>query len=168
MLWLRRVGLFVDVNLLVMFTITLLIHFLGLERFFVQKGISYVAVMILCLVVGMGGAFISLMISRWSAKRLMGVQVLDPGNPGGTEEKWLVQTVHRLANKAGLTTMPEVGIFQSADPNAFATGPDRDHALVAVSSGLFDAMKHEEIEAVLGHELTHITNGDMVTLTLLQ
>jgi heat shock protein HtpX len=124
--------------------------------------------MIFCLVWGFGGAFISLLISRWMAKMAMGVRVLNPENPGGDEERWLVQTVHRLAEKGGLSTMPEVGIYQSPDPNAFATGPDRHHALVAVSTGLFDAMKHDEIEGVLGHETTHIVNGDMVTLTLLQ
>lgn len=168
MMWLRRIGLFVVVNLLVMVTISMLVHFLGLDHFLTQNGIDYGSLMIFCLVWGFGGAFITLMISRWTAKTFMGVQVLDPENPGGEEERWLVQTVHGLAQKAGLTTMPEVGIYQSPDPNAFATGPGRDSALVAVSTGLFNAMNRNQMEAVLGHEMTHIINGDMVTMTLLQ
>jgi heat shock protein HtpX len=168
MMWLRRIGLFVVVNLLVMVTISMIVHFFGLENFLTQRGVDYGSLMLFCLVWGMGGSFLTLMISRWTAKRMMGVQVLDPENPGGTEERWLVQTVHQLAQRAGLTTMPEVGIYESPDPNAFATGPDKHHALVAVSSGLFSAMDKNEIEAVLGHEMTHITNGDMVTLTLIQ
>lgn len=168
MMWLRRVFLFGIVNILVLVTLTVILHFTGLDRVLDQKGFNYGAVMAFSLIWGMGGAFISLMISRWSAKTMMGVQVLDPENPGGAEERWLVQTVHQLAQKAGLTTMPEVGIYQSPDPNAFATGPDKHHALVAVSSGLFNAMERDEIEAVLGHEITHVTNGDMVTLTLIQ
>ncbi|HVZ79547.1 MAG TPA: protease HtpX [bacterium] len=167
-MWFRRIGLFLAVNLLVMVTISMIVHFLGLENFLTQRGVDYGSLMIFCLVWGMGGSFLTLMISRWSAKTMMGVQVLDPENPGGAEERWLVQTVHNLAQRAGLTTMPEVGIYESPDPNAFATGPDKHHALVAVSTGLFNAMEREEIEAVLGHEMTHITNGDMVTLTLIQ
>lgn len=168
MMWLRRIGLFLVVNLLVMVTISMIVHFLGLEHFLTQRGVDYGSLMLFCLVWGMGGSFLSLMISRWSAKAMMGVQVLDPENPGGAEERWLVQTVHQLAHKAGLTTMPEVGIYESPDPNAFATGPDKHHALVAVSTGLFRAMERNEVEAVLGHEMTHIVNGDMVTLTLIQ
>jgi heat shock protein HtpX len=168
MMWLRRIGLFLVVNLLVMVTISTLVHFLGLENFLSARGVDYGSLMLFCLVWGMGGSFLSLMISRWSAKTMMGVQVLDPENPGGAEERWLVQTVHQLAQRAGLTTMPEVGIYQSPDPNAFATGPDKHHALVAVSTGLFSTMERDEVEAVLGHEITHVTNGDMVTLTLIQ
>ncbi len=110
----------------------------------------------------------SLALSRWMAKTMMGVQVIDPENPGGADERWLVETVHQLAQKAGLNTMPEVGVYQSPDPNAFATGPGRDSSLVAVSTGLFQLMGRDEVEGVLGHEMTHITNGDMVTMTLLQ
>lgn len=168
MTFLRRIFLFGLVNILVLVTLTVILHFTGLDRMLDQRGFNYGSTMVFCLIWGMGGAFISLMISRWSAKMAMGVQVLDPANPGGTDERWLVQTVHRLAEKAGLTTMPEVGIYNSPDPNAFATGPGKDSALVAVSTGLFEAMDKNEIEAVLGHEMTHITNGDMVTLTLIQ
>ncbi len=168
MVWFRRIGLFLIVNLLVMVTISVLVHVLGLDGFLSRNGMDYPSLMVLCLVWGMGGAFFSLMISRWMAKASMGVRVLDPNNPGGAEERWLVQTVHGLAQRAGLSTMPEVGIYQSPDPNAFATGPGRGSALVAVSSGLFGAMNHDQMEAVLGHEMTHITNGDMVTMTLIQ
>ena len=168
MTWFRRIVLFLITNILVMLTISVIVHVFGLDQFLYKAGLDYVSLAIFCLVWGFGGAFISLLMSRWMAKTAMGVQVLDPENPGGAEEKWLVQTVHGLAQKAGLTTMPEVGIYQSPDPNAFATGPDRHHALVAVSTGLFNAMDKSEIEGVLGHETTHIVNGDMVTMTLLQ
>jgi heat shock protein HtpX len=168
MMWFRRIGLFLIVNLLVMVTINVLIHVLGLDSFLYRNGMDYPSLMVFCLVWGMGGAFFSLMISKWSAKTMMGVQVLDPQNPGGAEERWLVETIHGLAQKAGLTTMPEVGIYESPDPNAFATGPGRDSALVAVSTGLFTAMDRDKAESVLGHEMTHITNGDMVTMTLIQ
>ncbi|HJT25038.1 MAG TPA: protease HtpX [bacterium] len=167
-MWLRRTFLFVVTNILVMATLMFLVNLLGLQPYLNRNGIDYFSLMIFCLFWGFGGAFISLLISRWMAKMSMGVQVLDPENPGGSEERWLVDTVHRLAQKAGLTTMPEVGIYKSPDPNAFATGPGKDSALVAVSSGLFTAMNHDQIESVLGHEMTHITNGDMVTMTLVQ
>jgi heat shock protein HtpX len=168
MMWLRRIFLFLITNILVMLTISVVVHLFGLDQFLYRSGLDYVSLMIFCLVWGFGGAFVSLLLSRWMAKMAMGVQVLDPDNPGGTEERWLVNTVHGLARKAGLETMPEVGIYESPDPNAFATGPDKHHALVAVSTGLFNAMGKSEIEGVLGHETTHIVNGDMVTLTLLQ
>ncbi len=168
MSWLRRIFLFALVNILVMVTITTVIQLLGLQSFFSQRGMDYGSLMVFCLVWGFGGAFISLLLSRWMAKTMMGVQVIDPANPGSQDEQWLVETVHRLAKSAGLETMPEVGFYNSPDPNAFATGPGRGSALVAVSSGLFQMMNKDEIEGVLGHELTHVTNGDMVTMTLLQ
>lgn len=168
MSWFRSTFLLVLTNVLVVATITILIDVFGFQNYLQNIGIDPLAMMIFCSIFGFGGAFISLLMSRWMAKTFGGVRVLDPGNPGGSEEKWLVGTVHGLAQKAGLATMPEVGIYQSPDPNAFATGPSRDDSLVAVSSGLFNAMDHEQIEAVLGHEITHITNGDMVTLTLIQ
>jgi heat shock protein HtpX len=167
-MWFRRIGLFLMVNILVMITITTVIQLLGLQRFFTAQGIDYGSLMVFCLVWGFGGAFISLMLSRWMAKTMMGVQVINPENPGGPDESWLVETVHRLAKSAGLETMPEVGFYNSPDPNAFATGPGKGSALVAVSSGLFQTMDKDEIEGVLGHELTHVVNGDMVTMTLLQ
>jgi heat shock protein HtpX len=102
------------------------------------------------------------------AKWMMNIQLIDPDKPESAEERWLVLTVHRLAREAGLETMPEIGVFNSPEPNAFATGPTRNSALVAVSTGLFKAMQKDDIEGVLGHEITHVTNGDMVTMTLLQ
>src|SRR5262249_16917156 len=119
-----------------------------------------------CLVWGMGGAFISLALSRVMAKQMMGVQVIDPSTPNAQAQE-LVQTVHQLAQGAGLP-MPEVGVYQSDDLNAFATGPSRPRALVAVSTGLLGRMDRGELEGVLGHEMTHVANGDMVTMTLLQ
>jgi heat shock protein HtpX len=120
-----------------------------------------------CFIWGMGGAFISLALSRWMAKMMMGVQVIDP-DTSETELRRLVQTVHQLARTAGLSTMPEVGIYDSPEINAFATGPSRSRALVAVSSGLLSRMRQYDIEGVLGHETAHIANGDMVTMTLIQ
>ncbi len=168
MSWFRSTFLLILTNILVVATITILIHVTGIQGYLYHYGIDPLSLMILCSVIGFGGAFVSLLMSRWMAKTMGGVQVLDPQNPGGAEEKWLVDTVYGLARKAGLETMPEVGVYQSPDPNAFATGPGKDSALVAVSTGLFSAMKRDQIEAVLGHEMTHITNGDMVTLTLIQ
>lgn len=168
MMWLRRIGLFVLINIMVVMTISFIINILGIQPYLTQRGIDYGSLMVFCLVWGFGGAFISLLISRWMAKHMMGVQVIDPENPGNNQERWLLQTVHRLAEKAGINTMPEVGIFENPAPNAFATGASRNSALVAVSSGLFNSMGQDEMEAVLGHEMTHIVNGDMVTMTLLQ
>ncbi len=168
MMWLRRIGLFMLVNLLVVLTISILLNLLGVRPYLSQRGIDYNSLMVFCLVWGFGGAFISLALSRWMAKMMMHIQVIDPENPGDADQRWLLQTVHRLAGKAGLTTMPEVGFYESPDPNAFATGPGRNSALVAVSTGLFEQMGRDEIEGVLGHELTHVMNGDMVTMTLLQ
>ena len=168
MMWLRRIGLFLMVNILVLATISILLHLLGIDNYLNSRGIDYPSLLVICVLWGFGGAFISLLLSRWMAKTMMGVQVIDPENPGSQEERWLVDTVHRLAHSAGLQTMPEVGFYNSPDPNAFATGPGRDSALVAVSSGLFQLMDKDEIEGVLGHELTHVTNGDMVTMTLIQ
>jgi heat shock protein HtpX len=166
--WGRRIALFVLVNILVVVTISIVLSVLGVRPYLTQRGIDYGSLMVFCLVWGFGGALISLSLSRVMAKWMMRIQVLDPRNPGGQAEAWLVETVHRLAQAAGLTTLPEVGLYQSPDPNAFATGPGRNHALVAVSTGLFDKMDRDSIEAVLGHELTHVVNGDMVTMTLLQ
>ncbi len=149
-----------------MATISVIVGVLGMMGY--QIPVGYTGLMMMCFLWGMGGSFISLLISRWMAKSMMGVQLIDPENAGSPEERWLVDTVHRLANNAGLTTMPEVGIYESPDPNAFATGPGKNSALVAVSTGLFNTMGKDEIEGVLGHELTHVHNGDMVTMTLIQ
>src|SRR4029077_11261677 len=121
---------------------------------------------IFCFVWGMGGAFISLLISRWKAKRAMGVQLVD-GNTGNADADWLYRTVERLAQQANLP-MPEVGVYNSPEINAFATGPSKNRSLVAVSTGILRAMKRNELEAVLGHEMSHVANGDMVTMARLQ
>ena len=133
--------------------------------FGIQLGQNFTGIAIMALVFGFGGAFISLFMSKWMAKRSMGVQLID--NPTNAQERWLVETVRRQADEAGIG-MPEVGIFHSDSPNAFATGANRNNALVAVSTGLLQHMTSDEVEAVLGHEIGHVANGDMVTQTLLQ
>jgi len=161
----KRFTLLMLVNLLVMLTIGLIVSlvFRGLAT---RMGGNQ-NLFLFCFIWGMGGAFISLALSRWMAKMMMGVQVIDP-DTSETELRRLVQTVHQLARTAGLSTMPEVGIYDSPEINAFATGPSRSRALVAVSSGLLSRMRQYDIEGVLGHETAHIANGDMVTMTLIQ
>ena len=165
--FMKRIFLFMAVNILVVATISIVLNLLGVRPYLTAYGIDYQSLMIFCLVWGMGGAFISLGLSRIMAKWMMGVQVIDPQQARG-EEVELVEMVHRLARSAGLGTMPEVGIYNSPEVNAFATGPTRNRALVAVSSGILSAMDRSELEAVLGHEITHVVNGDMVTMTLIQ
>ena len=160
----RRVTLLLLVNWLVMVTIGIII---GLFFHGVAARFGYGSIFLWCFVIGMGGAFVSLAISRWMAVWRMGVQVIDP-NTAGPGEQRLLEIVHKLARAAGLAAMPEVGIFDSPEVNAFATGPSRSNALVAVSSGLLNTMRSSDIEGVLGHEITHIVNGDMVTMTLIQ
>ena len=161
----KRTVLFLLVNLLVMATLVIIMNLLGLPQRLGND--NYFGLLIICCVFGMGGAFVSLLLSRWMAKMMQGVQVVDP-NTTDHDEQWLVQTIYHLARSAGLSTMPEVGIYPSPEINAFATGPSEAQALVAVSSGLLQNMRPAEIEGVLGHEITHIANGDMVTLTLIQ
>lgn len=163
---LRRLLLFAATNLLVVLTLTFLFHLFGIGRYTQGFGLDYSGLFVFCLFWGMGGAFISLGLSRIMAKFAMGVKVIDPRNPGAYAD--LVEIVHELAQKAGLPAMPEVGIYESQEVNAFATGPTRSRALVAVSSGLLYRMDRGEIEGVLGHEIAHVANGDMVTMTLLQ
>jgi heat shock protein HtpX len=163
----KRIVLFLALNILVVFTISVLLQVLGIGPYITQYGIDYVTLMEFCLVWGMGGAFISLALSRVMAKWMMGVQVIDP-SVRDPELQQLVQMVHHLARSAGISTMPEVGIYDSPEVNAFATGPTKNRALVAVSSGLLSRMKENEMEGVLGHEVSHVANGDMVTMTLLQ
>jgi len=166
--WGRRIFLFILVNILVITTINILLNVLGVRPYLTERGIDYNSLLVFSLVWGFGGALISLALSGVMAKWMMGVQVIDPENPGSNDESWLIQTVRRLSEKAGLNRMPEVGIYDSPEPNAFATGPTKNSALVAVSTGLFRVLEKDEIEGVLGHELTHVVNGDMVTMTLLQ
>jgi heat shock protein HtpX len=161
----KRIILFVATNFAVMLLLSLVCQVLGLDRYLAMRGVQFGPLLVLGAVFGFGGAFISLLMSKWMAKMAMGVRVI--AQPANSQEGWLLATVERLAQQAGVG-MPEVGIFESPEPNAFATGASRNHALVAVSRGLLQAMNHDEVEAVLGHELTHVANGDMVTLTLLQ
>ena len=165
MVWAKRIVLFLITNILVMLTIAILVQVLGLGRGL--GGGGYAGLLIFCLVWGMAGSLISLALSRVMAKRMMGVQVIDP-NTSDPTERTLVEIVHGLARGARLPALPEVGIYDSPEVNAFATGPTKSRALVAVSSGLLGRMNRDEVEGVLGHEITHVANGDMVTMTLLQ
>ncbi len=161
----KRVVLFLAVNVLVMVTLTLIFRLTGLDQRFPPG--SYQNLMIFCLVWGMGGAFISLAISRMMAKWMMGVKVIPP-NTSDPALRQLVKTVHELSQRARLPKMPEVGIYESDEINAFATGPTKARSLVAVSTGLLRRMNPREVEGVLAHEVAHIANGDMVTMTLVQ
>jgi len=160
----KRIILFVLTNLAVVLVLGLVASLLGVNKFLTANGLNLGALLGYALVMGFGGAIISLLISKPVAKWSSGVQVIEQAS--NVDEKWLVDTVQKLADKAGIG-MPEVGIFEG-DPNAFATGAFRNSALVAVSTGLLQNMTHEEIEAVLAHEVAHIANGDMVTMTLIQ
>lgn len=163
----KRIFLFLAVNALIYFTLSITLNVLHIGAFFGVRGIDYQALMAFCLVWGMGGAFISLGLSRILAKWMMGVQVIDP-NTADSRLTWLVEMVHNLARTAGLPRMPEVGIYDSPEINAFATGPTRSRALVAVSAGLLERMDRAQLEGVLAHEVSHVANGDMVTMTLVQ
>ena len=159
----KRIILFVLTNLAVVLVLGVVASLLGVNRFLTSNGLNLGALLGYALIMGFGGAIISLLISKPVAKWSSGVQVI--AQPSNADEKWLVDTVQKLADKAGIG-MPEVGIFEG-DPNAFATGAFKNSALVAVSTGLLQNMNHEEIEAVLAHEVAHIANGDMVTMTLI-
>ena len=161
----KRIFLFGLVNILVVLTITIVLGLLRVGNYFPAGGLAGLAVF--CLVWGFAGAFISLALSRIMAKWMSGVRLIPPDTTDPTLRA-LLETVYGLARQAGLPRLPEVGIYQSDEVNAFATGPSRSRALVAVSSGLLQRMNQPEIEGVLGHEVTHIANGDMVTMTLVQ
>ena len=160
----KRIVLLVATNLAVVLLLSVVASVLGIDRALYQQGINFGALLAFASLFGFGGAFISLLISKWMARMATGARLID-GTEGSTEY-WLVDAVKRLAQKAGVG-MPEVAIYEG-EPNAFATGALRDSALVAVSTGLLQSMSRDEIEAVLGHELGHVANGDMVTLTLIQ
>jgi heat shock protein HtpX len=160
----KRVMLLIATNVAVMLVLSIVVSALGLDRWLTSEGIDYVTLLWFSAVLGFGGAFISLLASKWLAKMQAGVHIIDGSE--GTNEYWLVQTVKKLADKAGIG-MPEVGVFEGA-PNAFATGAFRDSSLIAVSTGLLQNMNRDEVEAVIGHEVAHVANGDMVTLTLIQ
>ncbi len=163
----KRVILFLATNFAIMAMLTIVWQVIEI---FVPElrgsSRSLTPLLVMCLFWGMGGSFISLQLSRWMAKMSMGVQLVD-GATGNSDLDWLHETVSRLARDAGLP-QPEIGVYQSPEVNAFATGPSKSRALVAVSSGILNTMNREELEGVLGHELTHVANGDMVTMTLLQ
>jgi heat shock protein HtpX len=157
----NRVVLFLATNLAVVTVLTLILNLLGLNR----PGANLMPFLFMTALLGMGGSFVSLLMSKSMAKRSTGARVIE--QPSSPTERWLVDTVRRQAEQAGIG-MPEVAVFDSPTPNAFATGADRNHALVAVSTGLLRHMREDEVEAVLGHEVSHVANGDMVTLTLIQ
>ncbi len=161
----QRVLLFLGTNIAVLAVISILMKVFGLDNYLDANGINYKSLAIISFLWGSVGAFISLAMSKSAAKRSMGVRVIE--SPSTEVEMWLVDTVKRLSDRAGIG-MPEVGVFNSDAPNAFATGMNKNDALVAVSTGLLNSMKRNEIEAVLGHEISHVSNGDMVTMTLLQ
>jgi heat shock protein HtpX len=163
----KRVFLFLATNIAILVVLSIVLNLFGVESLLDKQGVdlNYQALLIYAAVFGMGGSFISLAISKWSAKRLTGAQVIE--QPSNDAEAWLFQTVSHQAQAAGIG-MPEVAIFPSDAPNAFATGARRDKALVAVSTGLLGGMSRDEIEAVLAHEVSHIANGDMITLALIQ
>jgi heat shock protein HtpX len=162
-----RILLFLATNAAILVVVTIVFNLLGLSGTLDAQGVNLDlnSLLIMSAVIGMTGSFISLAMSKWSAKRTMGVQVIEQAqNP---TERWLVDIVAKQARQAGIG-MPEVGIFQAPEANAFATGMNKNNALVAVSSGLLQSMNADEVEAVLGHEMTHVTNGDMVTMALMQ
>lgn len=163
----KRVLLFLLLNAAIIVTISLILNLLNVQPYLTQAGLDYQSLLVFCLIWGFVGAFISLGLSRLMAKWVMGVQVIDPDTTHPTERQ-LLTLVRELVKRAGLPKMPEVGIYESDEVNAFATGPSRARALVAVSSGLLRRMSWDEVEGVLGHEVSHIANGDMVTMTLLQ
>ncbi|OGS04299.1 MAG: zinc metalloprotease HtpX [Elusimicrobia bacterium RIFCSPLOWO2_12_FULL_59_9] len=164
----KRVMLFIAINLLVVVTISLVINLLGVRPYITSSGMDYYSLLVFCGLFGFGGALISLQLSRWMAKQAMGVVLVDPKHPASEAERMLVDKVQSLCLRAGLSTLPEIGFYESPEVNAFATGPSRNRALLAVSTGLFERMDERALEGVLGHEVSHIANGDMVTMTLIQ
>lgn len=166
--FIKRFGLMILINGLVMVTITIILNVFNIQPYLNYKGINYSSLMIYCLLWGFGGAFISLLLSKFMAKKMMGVEIIDPQQMSSPDQQWLLQTVHRLAAAASLPKMPEVGIYNGEEMNAFATGPSKSNSLVAVSSGILSKMNRAELEGVLAHEVAHIANGDMVTMVIIQ
>lgn len=161
----KRILLFLGTNLAIVLVLSVTMRLFGVEPYLNANGLNLGSLLVFALVMGFGGSFISLAISKWSAKRAMGVQVIE--TPSNSTEFWLVETVRKYAAEAGIE-MPEVGIYNAPEPNAFATGMSRNSSLIAVSTGLLQNMSRDEAQAVLGHEVTHAANGDMVTLALIQ
>ncbi|MFG6158048.1 protease HtpX [Halomonas sp. 1390] len=160
-----RILLFLGTNLAVILVASITLRLLGVESYLNEQGMNFNALLIFCFIFGMAGSMISLFISKWMAKRSTGTVVIE--TPSNSTEQWLLDTVGELAREAGIK-MPEVGIFPAQQSNAFATGWNKDDALVAVSAGLLNRMRPEEVRAVLAHEIGHVANGDMVTLALVQ
>jgi heat shock protein HtpX len=161
----KRIILLVATNLAILLVLSIVARLLGLDAWIASRGTSFGALLAFAALFGFGGAFVSLLLSKWIAKRTMGVRSIE--QPANSVEAWLIETVRGQAQAVGIG-MPEVGIFDSPTPNAFATGARRDASLVAVSTGLLQSMRRQEVEAVLAHEISHVANGDMVTLTLIQ
>ena len=161
----KRIFLFLATNMAIVLVLSVTMRLLGVEPYLNANGLNLGSLLIFAAVMGFGGSFISLAISKWSAKKAMGVQVIEA--PSNSTEFWLVETVRKYSAEAGIK-MPEVGIFDTPEVNAFATGMTKNSSLVAVSSGLLRQMSKSEAEAVIGHEVAHIANGDMVTLALIQ
>lgn len=161
----KRVFLFLATNVAIVLVLSLTMRLLGVEPYLNANGLNLQSLLIFAAVMGFGGSFISLAISKWMAKKSMGVQVIE--NPTNQTEYWLVETIRKFSSEAGIK-MPEVGIYHSPEVNAFATGMSKNSSLIAVSTGLLNSMTREEAEAVLGHEVAHAANGDMVTLALIQ
>lgn len=165
----KRIFYFLLTNVLVLVTISIIFSLIGGGNYINGAGnIDFIALLIFSAVIGFSGSFISLAMSRWMAKRMMNVKVLNPQESLSSYERDIVEKVHRLSRAAGLTHMPEVGIYDSPEVNAFATGPSKKRSLVAVSTGLLREMDEDAVEGVIAHEVAHIANGDMVTMTLLQ
>ena len=161
----KRIVLFLLTNLAIVFLLNITLRLFGVDRIFDQNGINYTGLLILSLVIGFGGSFISLAMSKWSAKWMTKARVIT--QPGNEMERWLLETVAAQSKRAYIG-MPEVAIYDAPEINAFATGMNKNASLVAVSTGLLEKMTRDEIEAVLGHEVAHIANGDMITLALIQ
>ena len=163
----NRIVLFLATNIAIILVFSIVLQLFGVDRLLEEQGagFGFNGLLIFAAVLGVGGSFMSLVLSKWTAKRFSGAQVIE--TPRNATEQWLVQTVQHQAQQAGIG-MPEVAIFDSPDVNAFATGMSRNNALVAVSTGLLNTMRQDEAEAVLGHEVSHVANGDMVTLALIQ
>lgn len=162
----KRIILFLMTNIAVMVVLSITMNLLGVGRYLTAEGLDLTQLLIFSALIGFTGSFISLLISKWMAKQSTGARVINPQAPGNAREAWLVDTVHQLADRAGIGH-PEVAIYDGP-PNAFATGAFKNNALVAVSTGLLESMTEEEVAAVLGHEVAHVANGDMITLTLIQ
>jgi heat shock protein HtpX len=161
----KRIFLFLATNMAIVLVLSVTMRLLGVEPYLNANGLNLTSLLIFAAVMGFGGSFISLAISKWSAKKAMGVRVIE--TPANSTEFWLMETVRTYSAKSGIK-MPEVGVFDTPEVNAFATGMSKNSSLVAVSSGLLQQMSRSEAEAVIGHEIAHVANGDMVTLALIQ